>query len=849
MADDAFERGARLLGDVRDVKVLEEAVFRHKVPRLFGTALERLSGTAWAENPRVGAVIRHFAALPSLKRAGERREEIAASFRDVLEVVEGSGLEFLAIKGIALSLLVPEYRARDLNDFDLLCPDTPTLWRAAEKIMGLGYVVDSDESARLMAVGPARGEPVVAGHFCLRKAGSNIKADLHSYGIVFGWASVYGPQAFARARTLDFGGIPVKVPSFEDAILLMAAHSAGHTYVSRKDLNDLYQLVAPRLSELDFGLVWHEARACGLGGFLAYAFCRLREDYALDVPVPRLRPVEAAVVACLRRRWPTAERQVTWRGTVADMLSALDRESRAGGVGAVTGALRAGWAHVTTRSVMGGAPRPLEALLELLEPERLVSRPLSRGRIVGLVDVLDAVDGEERESARRSFSPEPDLAGKAVGLGLEAVELPGSGSLAVRDGKTEILVNRCGVWLPTASFIVWDEDLERGLALARRLGVFGSPDAAGAPEEQDAQTDGSKIRVPVHYETINPERARALVERYLAITDHAARPVSRAEIVITNRCNLQCCYCQRRLAPDAPEEQLPLGLWEKNLDDWAARGCRFIHFTGGEPTLHPGLVSLVRRAAGHSMTVSITTNGTAPPELYRQMVRDGLRSVHLSLDYVDEDTFDATVGVPGSFRRVLEAMRVFTDERDRRFPDLKITMNTCVLPDAIDDLPHLLRSLLELRPDDVKLMPIAQYHDRWPDLVQRYERLLPRLMELLPPKGFNMLRARLPMLLSPAIRGLEGRAASRCYLIREERCVDPAGYYYRCYIHMREGGRPVGSLVTDSATVQAMKLAAIAERPGDDPICRVFCADICATCNFYCDHLVAQAEAAAGREG
>lgn len=837
LTDDGLERGAGLLGQLRDIKVLEEAVFRHKVPRLFGATLERLSGTTWAAHPRVGAILRHFASLPSLRRAAERREEIGANLREVVEALQGTSFDFVAIKGVAMSLLAPDYRARDLNDMDLLFRETPTLWRAAERIMALGYVVDRDESARLMSVGPARGEPVLAGHFCLRKVGSNLKADLHSYGLQFGRASVYGPQVFARARTVDLGGLPVKIPSREDAALVVMAHAAGHTYASQKDLNDLYQLVAPRLGEFDFDLLWREARAAGLGGFLAYGLRRLGEDYGLKVYVPRLGPVEAALAACLRRRWPTPEARVTWRGALVDMLLAADRESRAGGVGALAGALGAGWTHLTVRSVMAGAPRPLEILLARLEPERPVSGPLPRGRMVGFIS-LDEEDAGREASGGLALRFRSHLADQAARLGFETADLPRADSLAVFDGETEILVNRCGAWLPTASFIVWDEDVERALALAERLGLRGGAHAAPT----DASSTGSSV--PVHYETINPERARALAERYLTVPDHALRPISRAEVVISNRCNLHCRYCQRRLDQDAPEEQLAVEIWEKHFEEWAARGCRFIHFTGGEPTLHLGLGRLVRRAAGHGMTVSVTTNGTAPPELYREMVRDGLRSVHLSLDHMDEDTFDATVGVPGSFGRVLEAMRAFTEERDERFPDLKITMNTCALPDSLADLPGLLRFLLSLRPDDVKLMPIAQYHDRWPELMRRYEKLLPALMEMLPPKGFNMLRARLPMLLSPAIRGLEGRAASRCYLIREERCVDPAGNYCRCYIHLREGGRPVGNLVADSAAVQAEKLAAIAERPGDDPICRSFCADICATCNVYCDHLVAEAVAA-----
>ncbi|MCL4517814.1 MAG: radical SAM protein [Thaumarchaeota archaeon] len=61
-----------------------------------------------------------------------------------------------------------------------------------------------------------------------------------------------------------------------------------------------------------------------------------------------------------------------------------------------------------------------------------------------------------------------------------------------------------------------------------------------------------------------------------------------------------------------------------------------VYFTGGEPTLHPGLTEIVRYASSRGMFTSITTNGTSSKKLISDLKSSGLNLLSVSLDHWDD---------------------------------------------------------------------------------------------------------------------------------------------------------------------------------------------------------------------
>ncbi len=154
----------------------------------------------------------------------------------------------------------------------------------------------------------------------------------------------------------------------------------------------------------------------------------------------------------------------------------------------------------------------------------------------------------------------------------------------------------------------------------------------------------------------------------------------------TNRCNLACRHCyqssgQRPLADELTLEE-KLGLLEQ-LD---AASVPMLALSGGEPTMSPDLLPVVRRAAEAGMHVSIATNGTTlTPRLAARLADAGARYVEISLDSVDPARHDAFRGVAGMWRRAVEGARAVVAAEG-----LRLGIAMCVHRRNIDEVPGMI---------------------------------------------------------------------------------------------------------------------------------------------------------------
>jgi len=108
-----------------------------------------------------------------------------------------------------------------------------------------------------------------------------------------------------------------------------------------------------------------------------------------------------------------------------------------------------------------------------------------------------------------------------------------------------------------------------------------------------------------------------------------------AQIIPTRRCNLTCTYCNefdKDSAPVPTEEML------RRVDKLCALGTGIITFSGGEPTLHPDLDLLIRRARQGGAIVTVITNGLLlTPERIKLLNAAGLDYLQISIDNVKPD--------------------------------------------------------------------------------------------------------------------------------------------------------------------------------------------------------------------
>ncbi len=127
------------------------------------------------------------------------------------------------------------------------------------------------------------------------------------------------------------------------------------------------------------------------------------------------------------------------------------------------------------------------------------------------------------------------------------------------------------------------------------------------------------------------------------LVDTFGRVATDLRVSVIDRCNLRCTYCMpaEGLPWLAREEVLTAEEIDRLVSLFVRLGVREIKLTGGEPTVRPDLIDIVRRvrALGGDLDLSITTNGYLLDRLARPLREAGLDRLTVSCDSLLQHRF------------------------------------------------------------------------------------------------------------------------------------------------------------------------------------------------------------------
>ena len=125
--------------------------------------------------------------------------------------------------------------------------------------------------------------------------------------------------------------------------------------------------------------------------------------------------------------------------------------------------------------------------------------------------------------------------------------------------------------------------------------------------------------------------------------DGQGRQIDYLRISLTDRCNLRCIYCMPEHGVKSIPHESILTLEEvhKAIECASQLGIRHIRFTGGEPTVRKGLLSIIERTAQTPgiESVALTTNAILLPNMATDLKTAGLSRVNISLDTLDAEQY------------------------------------------------------------------------------------------------------------------------------------------------------------------------------------------------------------------
>ena len=307
----------------------------------------------------------------------------------------------------------------------------------------------------------------------------------------------------------------------------------------------------------------------------------------------------------------------------------------------------------------------------------------------------------------------------------------------------------------------------------------------------------------IGFYTLNDERA-ARVAR-----EGVAAPLSRCELLITGRCNFRCPYCRRIGGQDIPQGQA-----EEAIERWAEEMLGAIWFSGGEPTLHPGLLSFVELARGLDIErVALSTNGSADLRMYEALLQAGVNDLSISLDACcaeDGDRYGRWR--QGSWEHVVENIRALAG---RVYLTVGVVLTHRNGPQALETV----ELAASLGASDIRVIPAAQEGSALPALQVSQE--IRKQYSILDYRLGNIERG-------VPVRGIGPGDCRKCSLVLDDMAA-MGGKHYPCIIYLREGGDPIGDIGPGIRDQRRQWFEA--HDSATDPICSRNCLDVCVAYN------------------
>jgi MoaA/NifB/PqqE/SkfB family radical SAM enzyme len=201
------------------------------------------------------------------------------------------------------------------------------------------------------------------------------------------------------------------------------------------------------------------------------------------------------------------------------------------------------------------------------------------------------------------------------------------------------------------------ENLSAGRSTSEASLRSGAGTALSSPRSEGERFgEGSANAPPVPAPTVSPDLLRKFKHTFDSRLHHSQGP-KKVIMNVTYLCNNHCTFCAvgtRTQVHGHPTRQ------REHLLTFRQQGVEMVDFDGGEPTLNPELIPLVRyaREIGYRR-INVTTNGRLAfyEDFAKKLVRSGLTTLLFSVHGPDAQSHAAQVGVAEAFDQTTGGIR------------------------------------------------------------------------------------------------------------------------------------------------------------------------------------------------
>lgn len=134
---------------------------------------------------------------------------------------------------------------------------------------------------------------------------------------------------------------------------------------------------------------------------------------------------------------------------------------------------------------------------------------------------------------------------------------------------------------------------------------------------------------------------------------------------LSSACNLDCVYCynvgSRKRSAGA---HMKFDTVRRRIEEMLSFGLKSVVLTGGEPTMHPDMISIAMYAKGQGCKVSLLTNGTLIDDAMAYAITQYIDSVIVSFDTWDHDEY-ARICRGASLAQAISGVRALVKYKPR----------------------------------------------------------------------------------------------------------------------------------------------------------------------------------------
>ena len=182
-------------------------------------------------------------------------------------------------------------------------------------------------------------------------------------------------------------------------------------------------------------------------------------------------------------------------------------------------------------------------------------------------------------------------------------------------------------------------------------------------------------------------------------------------IELTNTCNFSCAWCyagcqNKSRTPKIMSRDMAFEIADR-LIGW---GIKQITLSGGEPTIVPYLLDLIKHSSSNGVITNIISNTYLIDEDFARRLREsGLYQIETNLDSIRPDIHDEVRGVAGAHAQAMNAIKILSST------GIKVVAQMVVTKDNQDEVSSVFKLARELGASRFRVSNPIGYPELAPD--------------------------------------------------------------------------------------------------------------------------------------